>query len=313
MLSRTADNLYWVSRYVERAEFLARILDATARLATLPAAYGGAGNEWKSTLLTAGAAEAFAASYGEANERTVMEFLAFSPDNPSSIRNCFELARSNARSVRTALTGEMWEAINGAYLELRRYEPGKMSREEYARFLEWVKSVSLAFDGSAYRTMLRNDAYWFSRLGVYQERADNTARILDVKYHVLLPESERVGGSLDYFQWSTILREVSALTAYHWVYRESLKPWLVADLLILNRQMPRSLASSYENIVRFLDDVSRAYGRQGPAQRLSRNILGRLENTRIEDVFATGLHEFISGFIVDNNKLGNAITEQYLV
>jgi uncharacterized alpha-E superfamily protein len=313
MLSRTADNLYWVSRYVERAEFLARILDATARLSTLPAAYGGAGTEWQSALLTAGAAEAFQAHYGAANERTVTEFLAFSPDNPSSIRSCLEKARSNARAVRTALTGEMWEAINGAYLELRRYDPKTMSREEFSRFLDWVKTVSLTFDGSAYRTMLRNDAYWFSRLGVYLERADNTARILDVKYHVLLPESERVGGSLDYFQWSTILREVSALTAYHWVYRESLKPWLVADLLILNRQMPRSLASSHENIVRFLDDLSRAYGRQGPAQRLSRNILARLENTTIEDVFATGLHEFISGFIVDNNKLGHAVTEQYLV
>src|SRR6476469_691908 len=300
MLSRTADNLYWVSRYIERAEFLARILDATARLSTLPAAYGGAGNEWQSTLLTAGAAEGFAAHYDEANERTVMEFLAFSPDNPSSIRNCFELARANARAVRTALTGEMWEAINGAYLELRRYDPKSMTREEYARFLDWVKSVSLAFDGSAYRTMRRNDAYWFSRLGVYTERADNTARILDVKYHVLLPETERVGGSLDYFQWSTILREVSALTAYHWVYRQSLKPWLVADLLILNRQMPRSLASSYENVVRFLDDLGGAYGRQGVSQRLSRTILARLENTRIEDVLRSGLHEFISGFIADN-------------
>ena len=130
--------------------------------------------------------------------------------------------------------------------------------EEIARFREWVKQVSLAFDGSAYRTMLRNDAYWFSRLGVYLERADNTARILDVKYHVLLPETEQVGGSLDYFQWSTILREVSALTAYHWVYRESVKPWLVADLLILNAQMPRSLASCYENIVRLLDDLGPA-------------------------------------------------------
>ncbi|GGH25949.1 hypothetical protein GCM10007036_33390 [Alsobacter metallidurans] len=313
MLSRTADNLYWVSRYMERAEFLARILDATARLATLPAAYGGAGNEWQSVLLTAGAAEAFEALYDEPTERNVTEFLAFSPENPSSIRSCFERARSNARAVRTALTGEMWEAINGAYLELRRYDPKSMSREEFARFLEWVKSASLAFDGSAYRTMLRNDNYWFSRLGVYLERADNTARILDVKYHVLLPENETVGGSLDYFQWSTILREVSALTAYHWVYRESLKPWLVADLLILNRQMPRSLASSYENIVRFLDEIGRAYGRQGVSQRLSRTILARLENTRIEDVFRGGLHEFISGFVADNAKLGSAINDQYLV
>ena len=130
------------------------------------------------------------------------------------------------------------------------------------------------FDGSAYRTMLRNDAYWFPRLGVYIERADNTARILDVKYHVLLPRDERVGGGLDYFQWTTILRAVSALTAYHWVYRESVKPWLVADLLILNRQMPRSLAACYENLVRYLDLIADAYGRQGASQRQARAIAG---------------------------------------
>lgn len=313
MLSRTADNLYWVSRYVERAEFIARVLDATARLSTLPAAYGGAGNEWRTALLTVGASEAFDESFGEVNERNVTYFLAFSSDNRSSIRNCFEIARQNARAVRTAITAEMWEAINGAYLELRKYDSATMSREQIGRFLEWVKSVSLAFDGSAYRSMLRSDSYWFSRLGVYIERADNTARILDVKYHLLLPELERVGSSLDYFQWSTILREVSALTAYHWVYRESLKPWLVADLLILNRQMPRSLASSYENIVRFLDDLGQRYGRQGISQRMSRSILTRLENTTIDEVFKTGLHEFIDNFIVDNNKLGSAITDQYLV
>jgi uncharacterized alpha-E superfamily protein len=313
MLSRTADNLYWVSRYVERAEFIARVLDATARLSALPAAYGGAGNEWRTALLTVGASEAFDESFSEVNERNVTYFLAFSSENRSSIRSCFEIARQNARAVRTAITAEMWEAINGAYLELRKYDSATMSREQIGRFLEWVKSVSLAFDGSAYRSMLRSDSYWFSRLGVYIERADNTARILDVKYHLLLPESERVGSSLDYFQWSTILREVSALTAYHWVYRESLKPWLVADLLILNRQMPRSLASSYENIVRFLDDLGQRYGRQGISQRMSRSILTRLENTTIEEVFKTGLHEFIDNFIVDNNKLGSAITDQYLV
>jgi uncharacterized alpha-E superfamily protein len=313
MLSRTADNLYWVSRYVERAEFLARILDATSRLATLPSDYGGKGTEWESVLLTAGAAEGFKQVYSEANEKTVTDYLAFSPDNPSSIRNCIEVARSNARAVRTALTGEMWEAINGAYLELRRYDPRRMTVEEIARFREWVKQVSLIFDGSAYRTMLRNDGYCFSRLGVYLERADNTARILDVKYHVLLPDTEQVGGSLDYFQWSTILREVSALTAYHWVYRESVKPWLVADLLVLNAQMPRSLKSCYDNIVRVLDDLARQYGRQGPSQRLSRTTLSRLENTSITALFETGVHEFISAFIADNNRLGSAVTEQYLV
>jgi len=313
MLSRTADNLYWLARYVERAEYLARILEAAQRLTAIPIAYGGTTNEWESTVATAGCASAFFSHYDEANEENVTDFLAFSTANPSSIRNCFEVARTNARAVRTALTVEMWDAINGAWLELKRYGNGPTSREEFMRFLRWVQESSLRFDGSAYRTMLRNDAYWFSRLGVYCERADNTARILDVKYHVLLPANETVGGPLDYFQWSAILRSVSALTSYHWVYRESLKPWLIADLLMLNHQMPRSLASCYENLVRYLDDIADAYGRQGPAQRQARAIMTRLKNARIDEIFQHGLHEFIGGFIADNNRLGSAIAEQYLI
>ena len=159
MLSRTADNLYWLSRYVERAEYLARILEVTQRLTTLPIAYSGETNEWESAVATAGCAGAFSAHYSEANEETVTEFLCFSTANPSSIRNCFELARTNARAVRTALTMEMWDAINGAWLELKRFGNGPTSREEFMRFLRWVQESSLRFDGSAYRTMLRNDAY----------------------------------------------------------------------------------------------------------------------------------------------------------
>ncbi|KUL97461.1 A alpha-helical domain with a conserved ER moti [Bosea sp. WAO] len=312
MLSRTADSLYWVSRYVERAEYLARILDATTRLTNLPSAYGGAGTEWQSAVATAGCEDAFALAYDEANERNVCEFLTFNPDNPSSIRNCFALARSNARAVRTALTSEMWDALNSAWLELQRFERQRMDREEFARFLDWVKNVSLVFDGSAYRTMLRDDGYWFSRLGVHVERADNTARILDVKYHLLLPETEQVGGSLDYFQWTTMLREVSALTAYHWVYREAVKPVLIADLLILNKRMPRSLASCYESISRFLDQIGDAYDRHGPAQRQARKTLASLANMRIDAVIQRGLHEFIEDFITENNRLGAIIVDQYL-
>jgi uncharacterized alpha-E superfamily protein len=313
MLSRTADNLYWLARYVERAEYLARILDTTLRLTALPLAYVGESNEWESAVATAGCAAAFFAAYDEANEETVTEFLAFSTSNPSSIRNCFENARINARAVRTALTIEMWDSINSAWLELRKWGNGPSSREEFARFLRWVMGSSLNFDGSAYRTMLRNDAYWFSRLGVYVERADNTARILDVKYHLLLPAQEHVGGPLDYFQWTSILRSVSALTAYHWVYRENVKPWLVADLLMLRDEMPRSLANCYENLVQNLDRIAKSYGRQGPAQRLARTIRGRLENSKIQDIFQNGLHEFIDGFIEDNNRLGSAVAQQYLL
>ena len=313
MLSRTADNLYWLARYVERAEYLARILDAAYRLSSLPASYGGGTNEWESAVATAGCAPAFFEAHSEATERTVMEFLAFSPDNPSSIRNCFEMARTNARSVRTALTIEMWSTINDAWLKLQTYDPSRMSREEVSRFLDWVKGVSLMFDGSAYRTMLRNDSYAFSRLGLFIERADNTARILDVKYHVLLPPSESVGGGLDYFQWTAILRAVSALTAYHWVYKESLKPWLVADLLILNSEMPRSLAACYENLTQYLDQIAHAYGRQGASQRQARLTQSRLQNMRIDEVFQSGLHDFVTNFITDNNNLGAAVAEQYLL
>ena len=313
MLSRTADNLYWLSRYAERADFVARILDAAHRLAALPSGYGGASNEWESALSSAADPETFRLHYDGVDEATVCDFLAFSPHNPSSIRTCLETARENARSIRTALTTEMWDAINGAWLELRNYEGRDLSREEFSHFLDWVKGVSLAFDGSAYRTMLRNDAYWFTRLGTAIERADNTARILDVKYQILLPATERVGGSLDYFQWTTILREVSAFNAYHWVYRESIKPLLVADLLILNRQMPRSLTNCYGMLVQHLDLIADAYGRRGESQRLASNLRARLLGADIDRIFSSGLHEFIDGFIDENNRLGAAISEQYLV
>ena len=314
MLSRTAENLYWLARYVERAEYLARTIDATLRVTALPAAYIGKTNEWDSALLTAGVSASFYDAYQEANENNVVEYLAFSPSNPSSIKNCIEAARLNSRSVRTALTSEMWDTINSAWIELQEvWGKGTSTREELAKFLRFVQETSLRFDGSAYRTMLRNDAYWFSRMGVHLERADNTARILDVKYHVLLPEEEHVGGPLDYYQWTSILRSVSALTAYHWVYRENVKPWLVADLLMLKDEMPRSLASCYENLVQNLDRIAHAYGRQGNAQRQARAVRARLQNSRIEEIFQTGLHEFIDDFVEDNNQLGTAIAQQYLM
>ena len=289
MLSRTADNIYWLARYVERAEFTARIIYITSRLAALPKAYGGTGAEWESALLAVDALDAFKEKHDVADEQTVLRFLVFDQDNPSSIRYCVERARTNARAVRTALTSDMWQAINSSWIEMRNIERAvapfeRMSRDRIDPALDAVKAMSKDFDGLAYRSMLRNDAYWFNRLGLYMERSDNTARILDVKYHVLLPETESVGGSLDYFQWTSILREVSALTAYNWVYRESIKPWLVADLLILRKEMPRSLVSCYDNLSRFLDDIARAYGAQGPAQRHARAMLLRALASACEPV-----------------------------
>ena len=219
--------------------------------------------------------------------------------------------------MRTALTSETWTAINDAWLELKRFELSHrmarpLDRIALTRFLDYVKKASLDFDGACYRTMLRSEAYWFNRLGLFIERADNTARLLDVKYHLLLPSSEPVGGSLDYFQWVAILRAVSAATAYHWVYRDRVKPWLIADLLILKRAMPRSLISCYESIDRSLDSLARDDGRSGAAQRQARAMHAKLERSSMTQIFQGGLHEFITGFIEDNARMSNTISEQYL-
>nr|WP_295663911.1 alpha-E domain-containing protein [Polymorphobacter sp.] len=312
MLSRTAGNLYWVGRYIERADFLSRLIEATLRLASLPSSYGGMTNAWESALEAAWMTQAHAERGLPADEFGVSEFLTVDPTNASSIRRCLECARANARAVRTALTLEAWEAINGAWLDVQRSGTRLEAREDLVRLLDTVKASMLAFDGAAHRTMLRGDAYWFIMLGSAVERADNTARLLDVKYHLLLPRGEKVGGSLDYFQWTTILRTVSALTAYRWVYRDSVKPWLIADLLILNRQIPRSLASCYEEILRRLDQLSHASARRGPAHRLAAAGYGRLESGNIDRIYSSGLHEFLRDFIADNNRLGAAIAEQYL-
>ncbi|HZH09395.1 MAG TPA: alpha-E domain-containing protein [Microvirga sp.] len=313
MLSRDADSLYWLSRYVERAENTARILDVAYRMASMPISYNDVEtNEWESALTTACGIDQFRALYGDVTPEKVIEFLAFSEENSSSIQSCFNTARQNARSVRSALTSEMWEAINSAWLDLGRYRSKKISVEELPRFLNLVKEASLRYDGSAMRTMLRNDAYWFSRLGLYIERADNTARVLDVKYHVLLPQDAEVGGGIDYYQWAAILRSVSALVSYQWVYHQSLRPWLVADLLILREEMPRSLAACYAALSRHLDDIAHRYGLSGNAQRQARSIHARLTNRSIDDIFQHGLHEFLQEFIAENNQLSFAITQQYL-
>lgn len=312
MLSRTAASLYWTGRYIERADFTSRLIDATIRLAALPSSYGGDVGAWRSALEAAGTVDGYAEAHAELDEHSACQYLSLDPENLSSMRSCIEQARNNARAVRTAITAEAWEAINAAWLDLQRYGVRLDSRTMLNRLLEAVKAAALAFDGAIHRTMLRNDSYWFLRLGASIERADNTARLLDVKYHLLLPRDEPVGGSLDYFQWTTILRTVSALTAYRHVYFDSVKPWLVADLLILNRQMPRSLAACSKNAVRYLDELSRASGRRGPAHRQAVRMANRLAESDINGIFKSGLHEEIERFLDENNTLGILVGEQFL-
>jgi uncharacterized alpha-E superfamily protein len=312
MLSRTADNLYWLARYMERVENTARLLDVGMRMASLSQHAGTDAGEWNSTLVALGCDKSFYAKHDRPTAATVIRHLVRDPDNPSSILSCIETARRNSRAVRTALTVDMWDAVNSTWLEARRLTDEDFAPENVRRLLDWVKERSQLFGGAVVNTMLRNDAYWFVRLGTFVERADNTARILDVKYHVLLPQSETVGGGMDYYQWTAILRSVSALRAYHSIYRERLKPWRVAELLILRPEMPRSLWKCMDEITIHLDLIGGAYGTRGECHRLAGQMHAGLKFSTIDRVFQDGLHEFLTGFIDTNAVLGDEIARHYL-
>jgi uncharacterized alpha-E superfamily protein len=313
MLSRTADSLFWLARYVERAENVARMVAVAHRLESVARSLGSGGNEWLSTLIATGSATGFFAKYSEAAPADVIDYLVRDRDHSSSIVSCIETARRNARAVRTALTVDMWEALNATWLGARERAGGTRA-DEVTDFLEWVRERSQLFGGAYASTMLRNDAYYFTRLGTFIERADCTARILDVKYYVLLPQDEGVGGALDYYQWQSILRSVSALRSYHWVYQERLQPWHIAEFLLLRPEMPRSLMSCFNEITRSLDLIADAYGgKRGECHRLAGEVHAKLRYARIETIFQSGLHEFLTEIIERSTVLGNEISNLYLV
>jgi len=313
MLSRTAHNLYWLARGMERADYTARLLQVGLRMSSISASTPEE-NYWHSTMVAAGCEAAFLEKHQEANGDRVIDFLLRDRDNPSSILATIETARQSARAVRTALTSDMWHAINGTWLEAKNLRDADLRAENLSKTLDWVKTRAVLFDGACTGTMLRNDGYYFTRLGASVERADNTARILDVKYHVLLPDHEDVGGGLDYYQWTAILRSVSALRAYHWVYRTRVRPWNVAELLILRPEMPRSLRASYDEITTSLDLLAESYGgHSGECHRLAGEMRARLKFGRVDDIFQSGLHEFLTDYVDRTIDLGNEISRFYLM
>ena len=237
--------------------------------------------------------------------------MLFDVDNPSSVYSSLSTARRNARAQRTALTREMWECLNAAWIEYSAIDPTTLTSNELPPLFDWIKERSALFRGALLNTILRNDTFYFNQLGTFLERADNTARILDVKYYVLLPHSELVGGEIDSAQWAAILRSVSAHRSYRWVYRDSYKPWRIADYLILNRQMPRSLRSCYDEIVPALDELGRFYGTATAASALAHENRRLLAEGDMNAIFQSGLHEFLAEFIARNNRLASEISATY--
>ncbi|HWT13408.1 MAG TPA: alpha-E domain-containing protein [Allosphingosinicella sp.] len=307
MLSRTAASLYWIGRFMERAEFACRLVEATIRLDSL-GHHAHGDQAWRSALSVVAADPAFTASDGF-SALAARRYLTLSEDNPGSVRSCLAAARDNARAARTALTVEVWEAINRAWLIVRdRARPGGI--QSTLNLVEALKAEIRGFEGALAR-MLRSEGNWFLRLGSAVERGDSTARLLEVKYYLLLPPGQRVGGALDRDQWSTLLQIVSARRAYRHIYRGALQPWLVADLLIFRREMPRSLAASAEETVDLLSDFAARSGRQGPADRMARKRLDEIRDLDIATVFQGGLHEWLQAYVSANAALDRAIASQF--
>jgi uncharacterized alpha-E superfamily protein len=311
MLGRTANDLFWMSRYMERAESIARLVEVGYRIGLVPREGHGEHEEWGFTLRSAGCDQGYLAKYGSYSTSDAIRFMLFDPDNPSSVYSCLATARRNARAQRTALTREMWESLNSSWLDFSVQGKDALGPGSLPPLLDWIKQRSALFRGVLLNTILRNDTFYFTQLGTFVERADNTARILDVKYYVLLPHNEIVGGNIDSVQWAAILRSVSAHRSYRWVYRDGYKPWQIADYLILNPQMPRSLRSCYEEIVPCLAGLAELYGSNNVAQGFARETLRQLVDGHMNSIFQAGLHEFLLDFIARNNRLGTEISAAY--
>ncbi|MFM5924340.1 MAG: alpha-E domain-containing protein [Novosphingobium sp.] len=311
MLGRTANGTFWMARYLERAENTARLITAGMRMAlTRDAATSN--EEWRSVITTMGQKVAFEAACGtDYSGERVWNFLLRDKGNPGSVLAMTEAARSNARSVRTALTREVWEAINETWMVLREALARPVREAMLGQVLATIRRQATLVRGAFDGTMLRNEAYNFSRLGTFIERGDSTARILDVKYYVLLPSLAWVGSSLDNAQWESVLRSVSGDRAYRWLNAGAIDPRGIAEFLILDRRFPRSLHFCIDKLRSNLFGLAHEYGHETEAHELLRGLGTRFHETTIEQVFDGGLHEFIQEFIACNRQVAQAIERAY--
>ena len=315
MLSRTADHLFWMSRYTERAENTARMLDVNYQSSLLPQSAAVAQLGWQGLLSISELSALYGAKHEAIRSREVMEFMVKDESNPSSIISCLRAARENARAVRGSLTTEVWETANSTWLYVKRMLKSCEFEDDPAQFFEWVKFRSHLSRGVTLGTMLQDEAFYFLRLGTFLERADNTARLVDVKFHAV--ESDFYGAAsekdqeYDFYHWSAILRSVSAFEVYRKVYRDVIRPERVAELLILRADMPRSLHASLNEVLANLEMVS-----GDPASETLRRagkLRADLKFARIDEILATGLHAFLTQFLDRVNELGSYVSREFLV
>jgi uncharacterized alpha-E superfamily protein len=309
MLGRTAGGLYWMFRYLERSENTARLVEAGFRIALTRG--GSPADDWAGVIDTAGARAAYAARGGRIEGGAVVDFLLRDRQNPSSVLSCVEAARANARMVRTALTREVWEATNECWMVLGEALRRPVREPDLPGVLGLIRRQSALVRGALHGSMLRNDVFDFARIGTFLERADNTARILDVKYYVLLPSIAHVGSSLDNVQWETVLRSVAGERSLRWLTGGAVSPRGIADFLILDGRMPRSLAFCVAKMAGNLGYLERQYGQRHACHDRVAALKARLDGASIDGIIDGGLHEFLLSFLADNAALSTQIEEDY--
>ncbi|MAN72867.1 MAG: hypothetical protein CME84_02075 [Henriciella sp.] len=308
MLGKTAGGLFWMCRYLERSANNARLIEAGSRMTMTRSS--AADSEWESVLSAANVKAMYLGKNDAIQRASVIDFLLRDRENPSSVMSVVEAARSNARLVRVALTREVWEAVNDTWMRLKDALARPVSDADLPNVLELIRQQSAQVRGALHGTMLRNDIFNFCRVGTFIERADNVARILDVKYFVLLPSVSMVGSSIDNFQWEAILRSAAAERSFAWLNKES-GPRAIAEFLILDQRLPRSIAFCYTNIARNLGYLEEGYGESRPSRAMCDETLARLTRTDVETIFDGGLHEFIQWILQANNALGLQIEQDY--
>ncbi len=312
MLSRTADHLYWMARYTERAENTARMLDVNYQMSLLPQSEKTIESGWRALLEISELTQAYSSKHDNAAPSTVIAFMARDMDNPSSIMRCLQAARENARAVRGSITTELWETINTTWLEAQRMVLNGRVEHAPAEFFEWVKFRSHLTRGVHAGTMMRGEVYDFIQLGSFLERADNTARLLDVKFLAAAESHDEATDPVDeFYYWAAILRSVSAFESYRKVYRDVITPERIAQLLILNLSMPRSLAACLQEVVKRLARVRNA--QSADTQMATLNLFTELGDTTIEEILEKGLHVFLTEFLSRINDIGAGISQDFLV
>ena len=311
MLSRTADHLFWMSRYTERAENTARMLDVNYQSSLLPQSEAMAQVGWQGLISISELLPAYTELHGDVKAQEVMDFMVKDESNPSSIISCLSAARENARAVRGTLTTEVWETENTTWLEVKRMIKAGDFERNPSQFFEWVKFRSHLSRGVTVGTMLMDEALYFMRLGTFLERADNTARLVDVKFHAVQSDFFGAAGEKDqeyeFYHWSAILRSVSGFE----VYRDVIKPERVAELLILRPDMPRSLHASLNAVVSNLALV--ATDLNSETNRRAGKLAAELRYGRIDEILATGLHAYLTQFLDRVNDLGAQISREFLI